>query len=287
MRSRRVEAAPGQEALEHEAVGREAREHQRGQHRARSGDHVDREAGVEAGAHERARRDRRCRASRRRSRRRRRCPSCTASTTQAALSCSLCSCTARSRPAAGTPACVRRARVRRVSSAAITSASRSVSTARGERSPRFPIGVATSTRRPGDRPACAHSRPQLHPVTPGEAPAVEGARLGLDRRTRLRRTTGETRHGREASRAQHHAVARRRTRRRSGTACPRCGRCGTAGARAHRRARRGPSSPRRRARAVSATSAAASTSPSRTSQAIVSPRHTLNRISSTSPSTTS
>ncbi len=61
---------------------------------------------------------------------------------------SLCACTARRRPPAGTPACVSSARARRVSSAAITSASRSASTARGERSPRFPIGVATSTSAP-------------------------------------------------------------------------------------------------------------------------------------------
>ena len=61
---------------------------------------------------------------------------------------SLCSCSATSRRRPVTPACVSSARVRRVSSAQITSASRSASTARGERSPRFPMGVATSTSRP-------------------------------------------------------------------------------------------------------------------------------------------
>ena len=47
-----------------------------------------------------------------------------------------------------TPAWVNSFRVCRVSSHAITSAARSASTARGAKSPRLPIGVATSVNRP-------------------------------------------------------------------------------------------------------------------------------------------
>ena len=204
-----------------------------------------------------------------------RLPARTASTTQSALSRSLCACTARSRPAAGISAWVSSARVRRVSSAAITSASRSASTARGERSPRLPIGVATSTSTPARRSsaprsgavASARSRPQLHAVAAREPPAVERARLGLhhERGARARSATPATA---PASPCAARHPRRRRTRRRSRTACRRCGRGGTGAAPARPRTRRGRAGPRRRARAVSATSTAASTSPSRTSQAI-------------------
>ena len=72
-------------------------------------------------------------------------------TSVAALS-SVCS-SRRSRSAPTTPAWASRRPVLRVSSQATRSAAASVSTARGERSPRLPMGVATSTKWAG--PAAA------------------------------------------------------------------------------------------------------------------------------------
>ena len=97
------------------------------------------------------------------------------------------------------------ARVRRVSSAAITSASRSASTARGDRSPRLPIGVATSTQRAASRRR--RSRRAAPPGRPSRRlPALERARLGLDheRGARARSATPAT--ARRRHRAQHDAV---------------------------------------------------------------------------------
>ena len=54
----------------------------------------------------------------------------------------------------------------------------SSSTARGERSPRLPIGVATSTRAPRAHGAAA----DLEPVAGPEVPPLERAGLGLDHR---------------------------------------------------------------------------------------------------------
>ena len=53
---------------------------------------------------------------------------------------------------AGWPRWAKSCRVRRVSSATTADARRSTSAARGERSPRLPIGVATTFRSPGTGP---------------------------------------------------------------------------------------------------------------------------------------
>ena len=86
-------------------------------------------------------------------------PPATAAATRSSRDASLCPCSDKSRspcgPFAVMPLAERRARVRRVSSQQIRSAAASTSRARGERSPRFPIGVATSTswpRRPSLTP---------------------------------------------------------------------------------------------------------------------------------------
>ena len=68
----------------------------------------------------------------------------------------------------GTPACCSRRPVRRVSSQQIASAAASASTARGDRSPRLPIGVPTSTRRHG-RSARSSSWSPTCEAPPGEA----------------------------------------------------------------------------------------------------------------------
>ncbi len=79
-------------------------------------------------------------------------PPATAVATRSSRDASLCPCSDRRRspcgPFAVMPLADRRARVRRVSSQQIRSAVASTSRARGERSPRFPIGVATSTSWP-------------------------------------------------------------------------------------------------------------------------------------------
>ena len=63
--------------------------------------------------------------------------------------CSLWSCTAHKRRGeVSAPIADRRARVRRVSSQQMTAASLKMAFARSERSPKFPIGVATSTKQP-------------------------------------------------------------------------------------------------------------------------------------------
>src|SRR5690606_3475634 len=68
------------------------------------------------------------------------------SSTRATCSASLCSCSATTR--ASLPACASNGALWRVSSAATTSTSRSTCSARGEKSPRLPIGVATTHRHP-------------------------------------------------------------------------------------------------------------------------------------------
>ena len=75
-------------------------------------------------------------------------PAVTRSATQAALEASLWACTLTSRRPEGIPIAVSSALVRRVSSQQMTSAASSTDLARAERSPRFPIGVATTTSWP-------------------------------------------------------------------------------------------------------------------------------------------
>ena len=279
-------AAPREEALEHEPVGREAREHQRHEHRARPGHHVDREPGRRRTRARAARRDRRCRA----------CPASVTYATQLARRAprrrpsrrSPARC-ARARRAAdrrpGQPRWVSSARVRRVSSAAITSASRSASAARVERSPRLPMGVATrSNVRVVVDLALAHASSTRSPARSPQRSNAPASRLDHERGLAHVSATAATAAG---SRCAARRLRRRRTRRRSGTACARCARGGTAAAPARRRRRRARAARAGAPRALSATSAAASTSPSRTSQDIQRLRHTLKRISRTSPSTTS
>ena len=104
-------------------------------------------------------------------------------------------------PAAVIPSAERSARVRRVSSQQIRSAVASTSRARGERSPRFPIGVATSTSWPRRSPLKARrSLRRSAPRAPraGRRPARPSARA---RRPRPRPRCGRrarrraTRHG--------------------------------------------------------------------------------------------
>ena len=218
-------------------------------------------------------------------------PSRTASTIQPAPSRSLCAWTARSRPAAAIPSWVSRARVRRVSSAAITSAVRKVSTARADRSPRLPIGVATSTSQP--RPW--RSRPELQAIARTQAPAVERTRLRLDHEG------GAHHHRRQCATAQARAVRSTRPSasqnatsmaKRIPNVCTwrhgtqdhgafeaRHGRAGLVDAPATDRPSPPPPAHRRRARARTSLPP---THPLRKPDG-----HTLNRISSTSPSTTS
>ena len=179
------------------------------------------------------------------------------------------------------PAWVSSLRVRRVSSQAMTSAPASASTARGDRSPRLPIGVATRTSRPGG--PSSHS-PLISSWSPGaQPPALEGAGLGLDHaagpQARAPSGGGAIGHVRQHDHAspvaegdvdgEAHAEGVHRP-----------GRAQQQGAvdAVPPEQPRGPPPPR------SATSSAASTSPSRRAR----PRHqTLKRISRTSPSTTS
>ena len=102
------------------------------------------------------------------------------------------------------PAWVSSARVRRVSSAAITSASRNTSTARGDRSPRLPIGVATSTRRARRPCRAAHVRSSTR--SPARSRQRSNAPASASITNAARRTNGETRHGARRRRAQHDAL---------------------------------------------------------------------------------
>ncbi len=140
-------------------------------------------------------------------------PPATAPATRSRRAASLCPCSDRRRsplgPLAVMPLAESRARVRRVSSQQIRSAVASTSRARGERSPRFPIGVATSTSRPrrssltacrlrhrsgprapraGRRPA----RPSARAIRPRSATAPRAARPPMATRHGLSRATRTT-----------------------------------------------------------------------------------------------
>src|SRR5581483_7898418 len=177
-------------------------------------------------------------------------PAAMRSTTRASACRSLWAWSATSRPRAGTPACVSSARVRRVSSAAIRSASRSVSTARGDRSPRLPIGVATTTSRPATRARPPYSL--ISRTSSGRRDQRSNAPAGASTTKRARRTTRDIRHGRSDVMC-------------STTPSP-VQNATSIGKRMPNVSR--PSSPRVRARQDVASSAVASTSPSRTSQAV-------------------
>ncbi len=216
-------------------------------------------------------------------------PSRTASTTQSALSCSLCACTDRSRPAAGTPRWVSRPRVRRVSSAAITSASRSASAARD----REVTEVADGR---GDEHQLAvllvlvlllaHARSSTRSPTRSRQRSNAPASASITNAARC--TPGRHPPRRQRHRAQHDAlgVAERDVDRE-----PHAHRvhvAGTAGARTRPRTRRdrgarvdapSPSRPLRPLRARHRRA--------RARACLLHPRHTLKRISRTSPSTTS
>ena len=94
-----------------------------------------------------------------------RAPAATAAAIRSAPAASLWRCNDTSRSPAPMPRAESRARVRRVSSQKMSVASARTWRARGARSPRLPIGVATSTRRPvrprpGSRRA-VRARPRL------------------------------------------------------------------------------------------------------------------------------
>ena len=164
----------------------------------------------------------------------------------------------------GTPRWVSSARVRRVSSAAITSASRSASSRAVDRSPRLPIGVATRTQ----RPACRSCAAQLHPVAGAQPPAVERAGLAPRSRTRPCARTATRARAAGVIDAQHDAVG---VAERDVDREPHPDRVHVAARPQHQRAveRVAPEQPAPpRPRACRPTSAAASTSPSRTSQDI-------------------
>ena len=192
-----------------------------------------------------ARRGRRCPASRRRSRTRPGRPPRICSTSSAARATARCARARRSAAVrAGTPACVSSARVRRVSSAAMTSASRSASTARGERSPRLPIGVATSTSAPSFATACtlAHSRPRccrVRSAPRANAPAAASTTNSSPPDHRRHAPRPQRDH------SQHPAVGRAERDVDRRTASRSCAPGDTAATRARRRYRSRPSSPRR------------------------------------------
>src|ERR1700694_386663 len=94
------------------------------------------------------------------------------------------------------PAWVRRRRVWRVSSQAITSALARAATARGDRSWRLPIGVATITSVPCPM---ASAIPHLQRVPQVQVPPLEGPCLGFDYATGLQAGKAEP-GGRHASR---------------------------------------------------------------------------------------
>ena len=75
-------------------------------------------------------------------------PASSSPSTRLTEAASFWSCTARRRLPAGMPAWLSNLRLWRVSSQAMTSAARNASTARGAKSPRLPIGVATRVNRP-------------------------------------------------------------------------------------------------------------------------------------------
>ena len=173
-RARAARSLPGQEALEGEAPGGQPAGDQRRDRRRRPGHHLDDVAGRDGGPHEPLARVGDAGhagvghhgdplAPRRAARARRRWPRTSVwsfTTTSGRRS---------------TPACWSRRPVRRVSSQQIASAAASASTARGDRSPRLPIGVPTSTS------GTASVLP-LELVAHLQAPAGEGARLRLEHR---------------------------------------------------------------------------------------------------------
>ena len=131
-----------------------------------------------------------------------RLPERTASTIVCAPARSLCAWIARSRPAAGTPACVSNPRVRRVSSAAITSASRSTSTARATGRP----GFRSESRRVPATPLLRVGHPRSSTRSPdARSPAFERARTRLDHE---RGAPHDRRHpaGSQRARPQHEAA---------------------------------------------------------------------------------
>ena len=290
----------GQEALEHEPLGREARQHER-----RSAPRSAR-APPRPRARRRctpapaATRDRRCRACRRRSRTRPACRRAPRRTTQSPPTPARCARAPRARDrAAGIPAWVSSARVRRVSSAAITSASRSASTARGERSPRLPIGVPTSTSAPAGRSArsrspfrhgAGHAVAVIRAPRPGrpvvQAPALERAGLRLDHERAAPRPVATRATAAGCTVRSTHAV---RVAERDVDREPhpeRCGPGGTGAARARRRRGRARAAPSPRARAVGDLGRRQHVTVAH-EPGIHDAAHTLKRISRTSPSTTS
>ena len=157
----------------------------------------------------------------------------------------------------------------------MTSAPASASTARGDRSPRLPIGVPTRTMRapswprsppassPGvgpdahDLPARVsrrslsssrssprfHRSPQLQRVAHRQAPPLEGAGLAPRSPSGAPRGARLIRQGRSLVHPAPPPAPCRRRRRRSGTACRRCARTGSGqhhGAPRSRPARAGP-----------------------------------------------
>ena len=135
--------------------------------------------------------------------------------------CSLCACTARSRPAGG-HAGVReqRAGAARVLGRDHVGVAQRLDRARrrGRRGCRSAWRRARGRVR--RRPRRVGHAAQLDPVAGARAASARTRPPRPRSRTRLRRTTGETRHGAQRARAQHRRRRRRRTRRRSGTACP-------------------------------------------------------------------
>ena len=174
---------PGQEALEHEPAGGQPARDERGDHRRRARAPprpCPRRRPPPAPA---ARPGRRCRACRRRSppppaRR----PGSRRSTSAMART-SVWSLTDQQRGAADAGVLEQPAGAPGVLAARRASAPASASTARGDRSPRLPIGVPTSTSAPG-RGHQSAQRSTTRSLARHEPPAGERAGLGLDHRVR-------------------------------------------------------------------------------------------------------
>ena len=151
---------------------------------------------------------------------------------------------ARARRATGHPTGHRpreqSARVRRVSSAAITSALRNSSTARGDRSPRLPIGVATNTSAGrGDTPAVPGSSLHLDDIAELQPPTLERARGRFDREVGAPDRDARA-DGAAGSSCGARSRSGRRTRHRSRSAYRWCGPGGTAGSPSRLRAHPDP-----------------------------------------------
>ena len=152
-------------------------------------------------------------------------PSPSTSSTSPIRASSVCSLHTASRGAV-TPACCSSRPVRRVSSQHTSPAPASASTARGDRSPRLPIGVPTSTSRPGDAVASATAVvagsvagavAELDDVADAQAPPLERPGLGLDHPCRLGDRPPDPVAG-HAHGLDDRAGRRRRRRRRAGSA---------------------------------------------------------------------